>query len=264
MDTGHVASLAIRLDAPAHSHALAGQLRPVVRVPEAGTKNCCDIGRRHGYIHRSMVITCSALFNEVGSSIECEIKHEKTSNSQLDKHTRNYCHKQRWLWCCSLCRVFTCKEIKMRLNKYFISIFLIIICLLFLFMEPCCKSRDVESSMTTVPIIFTKIEAPLTLDGTEPGTHIPRGSTIYHWANGITEVIGLEGERIFVAKDSEAAMLPHPSGPKGPFESPATFILQLPSGSAISEDKDNKGVTRVFLSSELILTIITKSEDFQW
>jgi hypothetical protein len=110
-------------------------------------------------------------------------------------------------------------------------------------------------------IEFTKITAPLSLNEQEPGTHIPYGSVIYHWANGITEVYGPDNTRIFIAKDSEAAMLPHPSGPQGPYESPATFIYQVPSGAGILKGESDN-IQKVYLNGALILTIITKSEDY--
>jgi hypothetical protein len=87
---------------------------------------------------------------------------------------------------------------------------------------------------------YVKITAELTLyDPTLTPTatglnFILYGSTIIHWQNGITEAFGPDGKRLFIARDSDAAQLPHPSGPNGPFTSPATQILQVPNGAIIS------------------------------
>jgi hypothetical protein len=119
----------------------------------------------------------------------------------------------------------------------------------------------VDELLTLSPIEFTKITAPLTLNGEEPSTDIPWGSVVYHWANGITEVYGADNNRIFIAKDSEAAMLPHPSAPGQPSESPATFIYQVPSGAHITKGESDN-ITEIYLDEVLILTVIEKSEDF--
>ena len=122
-------------------------------------------------------------------------------------------------------------------------------------------SPTASSSLTPSPIEFTEITAPFTLNGEEPGTDIPWGSVIYHWNNGITEVYGADGNLMLIAKDSEAKMLPHPSGPEGPFESPATYLYQVPSGSHISTD-ESANTTTVKFEGKVILTIIGKSEDY--
>jgi|WetSurMetagenome_2_1015567.scaffolds.fasta_scaffold238631_2 hypothetical protein len=114
-------------------------------------------------------------------------------------------------------------------------------------------------------VVFTKITESLTLSDNESGTHIPWGSVIYHWANGITEAYSANNSLIFISKDSEAARLPHPSGPNGPFESPATFIIGVPNGALISSDPSDNTTMRIYLdhiNKILILTIITKSEDY--
>ncbi len=63
-----------------------------------------------------------------------------------------------------------------------------------------CAPGESSNEQPKSPPKFTKIDAPLTLNGTEPGTDIPRGSVVYHWANGITEVYGPNNKRIFIAK----------------------------------------------------------------
>jgi hypothetical protein len=113
--------------------------------------------------------------------------------------------------------------------------------------------------------VFTKITESLTLNEEGPGTHIPYGSVIYHWANGITEAYDADNNLIFIAKDSETAMLPHPSGPQGPYESPATRIIEVPNGALVDRDESDNTTIRIYLSPQkeaLILTIIDKAEDY--
>jgi hypothetical protein len=117
---------------------------------------------------------------------------------------------------------------------------------------------------TASPDEFVKVTAPLTLDGTEPGTQIPWGSTVYHWANGITEVYGPDGKRLFIAKDAEAVEWSHPSGPNDSGISPATSILQVPNGSHIDR-ADVAGADNaitVSANGSAILTVLTMPEDF--
>jgi hypothetical protein len=114
----------------------------------------------------------------------------------------------------------------------------------------------VDELLTLSPIEFTKITAPLTLNGEEPGTDIPWGSVVYHWANGITEVYGADNKRIFIALDSEATQIAVPGGLK-----PATHIYQVPSGANITKGESDN-ITEIYLDEVLILTVIEKSEDF--
>ncbi len=131
----------------------------------------------------------------------------------------------------------------------------------------CASPTESTTTQTQSPPQFTIIDAPLTLDGTKPGTDILRGSVVYHWANGITEVYGPDNNRIFIAKDSEAAMLPHPTPPgstEGP--SPATYMYQVPNGTSIRNEEvvGTDNVTKCYLGDTLILTIIEKSEDYKY
>ena len=101
---------------------------------------------------------------------------------------------------------------------------------------------------------FAVITAPLSLNKEANTTYIPHGSIIYHWADGITEVYGLDNNRLFIARDSDAAQVSAPGGP-----SPATHIREVPNQSRISEDN---GITRIYLGDTLILTVIHKTENF--
>jgi len=101
---------------------------------------------------------------------------------------------------------------------------------------------------------FAVITAPLSLNKEANTTHIPQGSVIHHWANGITEVYGPDNNRLFIAKDSESTGIGAPGGFK-----PATHVYHVPDGSRISTD-DN--ITRIYLDDDLILTVIEESKDF--
>jgi len=95
---------------------------------------------------------------------------------------------------------------------------------------------------------FAIITAPLSLNKEANTTHIPHGSVIYHWANGITEVYDSYNNRLFIARDSEAASVGAPGGFK-----PATHAYHIPDGSRISEED---GTTKIYLDDALILTVI--------
>ena len=120
------------------------------------------------------------------------------------------------------------------------------------------KEEIVKIARSTT-FVFTKITAPLTLDGTKPGTDIPWGSVVYHWADGITEVYGPDNNRIFIAKDSSAAVIIGPGGGRA-----ATHGYQVPSGARIDGDVmvGNDKVTKIYMGDSLIMTIIEKSKNF--
>ena len=106
---------------------------------------------------------------------------------------------------------------------------------------------------------YQKITQGFNLDpGSPGGTHIPQGSVIYHWANGITEADKPDGTLFLLAKDSEAATPPNPSGR----EIPATWIIQYPNGTSIGPDPNNADITRAYLGNKLILTIVSRSDNY--
>lgn len=114
---------------------------------------------------------------------------------------------------------------------------------------------------------FIKIIASLTVGEPPPpgepdvynghATYIPYGSVVYHWSNGITEVFGPDKKRIFIAKDSEAARIFHPTPPgaSNPGGSPATYSYQVPNGTLISS-----GIC--LLDGKVILTVINSPEPY--
>ena len=115
--------------------------------------------------------------------------------------------------------------------------------------------------LMTSGCMFTKVTEPFSVDPeVSYGFHIPQGSVIYHWADGITEVYGPDNKRILITKDS-LATYQHPGPPGGPFESPTTRGYQLPSGTIGDWDESTK-TDRTYLNGVLILTVIEKDENY--
>lgn len=107
---------------------------------------------------------------------------------------------------------------------------------------------------------FTKVTEGFQVDPEASYSfHIPQGSVIYHWANGITEVYGPDNTRILIARDSEATQIPAPGGP-----APATHVYYGPSGTVdVSDESGN--IDWIWLEDDtltLILTIIEKDENY--
>ena len=148
--------------------------------------------------------------------------------------------------------------LKMRIKLLIGLLFVVLVVAL-----PACTSptSSPTASPAPSPVEFTKITAPLSLNREKSGTGIPWGSVVYHWANGITEVYGPDNNRLFITKDSEVAMVPHPSGIGQPGESPATHIYEVPSGAHISKGASDN-IMNIYLNGTMILTIIDISEDF--
>ena len=106
--------------------------------------------------------------------------------------------------------------------------------------------------------LFTKVTGPFTLTSDETGgTSIPYGSVITHWRNGITEVTGPDNKRILLAKDSEAATVTTATGEV----KYVTWIYKLPQGTTAIPNAE-PGVTKMMLNGQVILTIISKGENF--
>ena len=112
----------------------------------------------------------------------------------------------------------------------------------------------------TSPPQFTVIKAAITLGYDQAGTNIPLGSTIYHWNNKITEVIGPDNSLIFICKDADATQMPTP----GAGLQSVTQILQVPNGAQVNPDSNNKNITKIFIGGEVIGTVIHKPEDFPY
>lgn len=130
--------------------------------------------------------------------------------------------------------------------------------------EPLPLSSDTTSAYQPPPLTsspqFVTIKAGLVFGDNQSGTNIPLGSTIYHWKNKITEVIGADNSIVFIAKDTEATQIPTPGG--GP--QPATHVYQVPNGARISADPNNKNIANIYSGNEVIGTIVDKPEDFPY
>ena len=67
--------------------------------------------------------------------------------------------------------------------------------------------------LMTSGCMFTRVTEGFCVDPEyQYGFHIPQGSVVYHWANGITEVYGPDNKRILITKDSLVMGTP-PGGP---------------------------------------------------
>jgi hypothetical protein len=116
--------------------------------------------------------------------------------------------------------------------------------------------------------MFTKVTAPLSIDPEDQyGFHIPQGSTVYHWANGITEVYGPDNKRILITKDSlvnYAHPTPQPApGTNAPpvSPSPTSRGYQVPNGARIDHVSDS--LVNIYSDDgTLILTVIEEPESY--
>jgi hypothetical protein len=112
----------------------------------------------------------------------------------------------------------------------------------------------------TSPPNYVAIKAGFIFGGSQFGTFIPLGSTIYHWKNKITEAIGPDNSVLLICKDQDAAQIPTP----GAGSQPATNIYQVPNGARISPDPNNKNITQIYTGNDVIGTIVNKPEDFPY
>jgi hypothetical protein len=95
---------------------------------------------------------------------------------------------------------------------------------------------------------YTKIQDGFTVDPSQHGVSIAQGSTIYHLANGVTDVYSVNGEFELEAMDSEANTVSTPDGLEK-----ATFVYNVPSGSHITAQRN---VCQVYDSGIIILTVV--------
>ncbi len=122
--------------------------------------------------------------------------------------------------------------------------------------------------LATSGCMFTKVTSMLSVDPEdEYGFQIPQGSTIYHWANGITEVYGPDNQRVLITKDSlvnYAHPTPQPapgtSAPP-PSPSPTSHGYQVPNGARIDHVSDS--LVKIYSADgTLILTVIDEPESY--
>ncbi len=109
------------------------------------------------------------------------------------------------------------------------------------------------STVTVIPVIgagdnFVKIQKGFTIDSSQPGQRLEKGSIIHHFANGVTEVYGANKSLKFKTKESENDIIITPHGPQK-----ANRVYNVPSGSQI----DHQGnITKIYSSNDCVLTII--------
>jgi len=104
---------------------------------------------------------------------------------------------------------------------------------------------------------LTVVTSPFTLiPGDISGTPLSHGSVIYHWANGVTEVVGPDKQPILIALDSEAAKSETSTGVKA-----VTWLYRVPTGTE-ARLGDTSGTTGFYLDGKLILTVVLKNESF--
>jgi len=123
--------------------------------------------------------------------------------------------------------------------------------------------------LATSGCMFTKVTSMFSVDPEdEHGFQIPQGSTIYHWANGITEVYGPDNQRILITKDSlvnYSHPTPQPapgtsSPPRSP--SPTSHGYQVPNNSTIDSSEGDTIIRVYSADGTLILTVIERPEEF--
>ena len=116
----------------------------------------------------------------------------------------------------------------------------------------------IETSIVYPAGLFAEVTGPFSLVPDETGgTSIPYGSVITHWRNGITEVTGPNNRRILVAMDSEAATVTMDTGEV----KYVTWMYQPPQGTTAIPNSE-PGVTKMMLDGNVILTIVSKGENF--
>lgn len=95
---------------------------------------------------------------------------------------------------------------------------------------------------------YTTIQTGFTVDPTQPGTLVTRGSKIYHLANGVTQVDDRNNVLEMQALDSQSSTVITPYGVQN-----ASYVYGIPNGSIV---KYNSGTTQVFDGTSLILTVV--------
>jgi hypothetical protein len=105
---------------------------------------------------------------------------------------------------------------------------------------------------------FTAIQQMFVFGYDQAGTNIPSGSTIYHWKNKITEVIGPDNSLILLCKDDEVKQIPTP----GAGWMPVTHNFMIPNGRIVT-DKDDPNIQRV-MGIGVIGTIVNIPDEFPY
>ena len=101
---------------------------------------------------------------------------------------------------------------------------------------------------------YEKVTAALSVDQSDPGHRIPKGSTIYHLENDVTKVYGPDNVLVLQAKDSEAKMVQTPSG-----KLPATHVYSLPNGAVIDGGDDVTKIYSDLTKKTCLVTVVYES-----
>jgi hypothetical protein len=99
---------------------------------------------------------------------------------------------------------------------------------------------------------YIKVDKPFSVNPEEPGHMILPGAIVRHLPGGITEIAGSDGVLIAIARDSDAELVPTPTGMKR-----ATHVFKVPNESRITQ---NDNIIRVYNRELLILTIINEDQ----
>jgi hypothetical protein len=107
-----------------------------------------------------------------------------------------------------------------------------------------------DSEETTDDVNFVRVDKPFSVNPREAGYQLQPGSIVRHLANGITEITGPDNKLIARTRDSDAELVPTPSG-----LTRATHIFQVPNKSRVITT-DN--IIKIYSNDIMILTIINE------
>jgi hypothetical protein len=102
----------------------------------------------------------------------------------------------------------------------------------------------------TDDVNFVRVDKPFSVNPGGAGYQLQTGTTVRHSPGDITEIIGPDNKVIGRARDSDAELVPTPSG-----ITRATHIFQVPDKAMII---NTDGVIKVYSENNLILTIINE------
>jgi len=105
-----------------------------------------------------------------------------------------------------------------------------------------------------IPDIQTSEDLTVTMGNAESGDTIPKGATVYHLENGVTEVHTPDKGCILNVKDSEAVLIDTQNGKK-----PATYIFDVPSGAVIENNESKTFVYDNLSNKDILFTIVNLS-----
>lgn len=117
------------------------------------------------------------------------------------------------------------------------------------------KVTSTHNQSPPTPIIQTSDDLTVIMGTIETGDTIPKGSTVYHLENGITEVHTPEKGCVLRIKDSETVLIDTPNGMK-----PSSYVFNVPSGAVIEDNGSEIIIYDNFNRKEHLFTIINQSD----